>query len=202
MSDLHLVTEKPSSVMASVSLDEAVRQLLLPEQGCTAHVGNAAKIIDSMNKLLDENLLAIRSDLCRSIIRSVDSFRDLLVSLDQESVFTNRNDEIISAVSGQIRFNVVQNSARYLWIRDNNHLTQFLLDTQPEEHKDLKGKDLDVLVDDAMGGTKGADYIERNASRYVWLRERKYLDLFWSVEGSKNKSRNIDEDIDTARRPL
>jgi hypothetical protein len=40
--------------------------------------------------------------------------------------------------------------------------------------------------------------IEKDAIRYRWLRDNKHLDQWWSVQGPKDKSDNIDADIDAA----
>jgi len=36
--------------------------------------------------------------------------------------------------------------------------------------------------------------------RYRWLRDNKHLDMWWSVEGPKDRCKNIDADIDEAMR--
>lgn len=38
-----------------------------------------------------------------------------------------------------------------------------------------------------------------DAERYRWLRDNKYLDIWWSVAGPKDRCANIDADIDEAR---
>ena len=40
--------------------------------------------------------------------------------------------------------------------------------------------------------------LESDAKRYRWLRDNKHLDVWWSVEGPKDRCNNIDSDIDTA----
>lgn len=37
-----------------------------------------------------------------------------------------------------------------------------------------------------------------DARRYRWLRDNKHLDIWWSVEGPKDRCDNIDADIDAA----
>ena len=41
-----------------------------------------------------------------------------------------------------------------------------------------------------------------NARRYEWLRDNGHLDRWWSVQGPKDKSKNIDTDIDNAMSEL
>ena len=36
------------------------------------------------------------------------------------------------------------------------------------------------------------------ANRYVWLRDNKHLDTWWSVQGPEDRKKNIDADIDAA----
>lgn len=40
--------------------------------------------------------------------------------------------------------------------------------------------------------------IEKQAARYRWLRDNKHLDIWWSVQGPKDRCANIDADIDAA----
>lgn len=37
-----------------------------------------------------------------------------------------------------------------------------------------------------------------DAKRYQWLRDHKHLDIWWSVDGPKDRCENIDGDIDAA----
>lgn len=38
----------------------------------------------------------------------------------------------------------------------------------------------------------------KNSKRYKWLRDNGHLDIWWSVDGSSERCKNIDEDIDAA----
>jgi hypothetical protein len=40
--------------------------------------------------------------------------------------------------------------------------------------------------------------LARDSKRYRWLRDNGHLDIWWSVEGPEEKSKNIDADIDEA----
>ncbi len=40
--------------------------------------------------------------------------------------------------------------------------------------------------------------IEQEAARYRWLRDNKWLDIWWSVAGPRDRCDNIDFDIDVA----
>ena len=40
--------------------------------------------------------------------------------------------------------------------------------------------------------------LQNDANRYRWLKDQGHLDIWWSVEGSKDRIKNIDEDIDQA----
>lgn len=40
--------------------------------------------------------------------------------------------------------------------------------------------------------------LRKDAERYRWLRDNKHLDIWWSVDGDKDRCKNIDDDIDAA----
>ena len=40
--------------------------------------------------------------------------------------------------------------------------------------------------------------IEKEAARYRWLRDNRWLDTWWSVAGPRDRCDNIDFDIDAA----
>ncbi len=40
--------------------------------------------------------------------------------------------------------------------------------------------------------------LQADAEKYRWLRDNKHLDIWWSVEGPKDRCKNIDIDIDQA----
>lgn len=59
---------------------------------------------------------------------------------------------------------------------------------------------IDALAALASAG-KPSGQDEKDAARYRWLRDHKYLDSFWSVQGPSDRGQNIDADIDECMKP-